>query len=407
MRILVIHEYNFPYGGGEQHLQHTCQALREMGHRVALVCAHDRNHGFLPADACYGIQRSFGLRSGRRVLPSVMEVLAREGPDVVFLNGLGSLFISPHIIGRIVRRWPTASYVHHLDVICPTGRKVVPKDDQPCKWAAGFHCFREGCIDSLDGTRFNALRRAVISLWRMREVRRCRLVIVPSEYVRRECVRNGFPIDRLRILPYFTARGRVPVDEPVGHLVLWVGRVEGGKGLDQFLRSLALLSGRAWQAEVAGDGPGLEDAILLAGHLGLSDRVTFLGRLPGGDLDAHYARSRLLVFTSTWTETFGQVGIEAMAFGRPVVAYDAGGTAEWLEDGQTGFLVPRGDCARMAEHIASLLEDDLLWRRMGTAARRQVECRFRPEQHLLRLVGAFEEAVRLHRGEPIDVADVA
>lgn len=398
MRILVIHEYNLPYGGGEQYLQSVCQALREMGHRVALVCAQDRNQGFLPADACYGIERSFGFRTGWRVLSSVENILDRERPDVVFLNGLGRLFVSPLIIRRIVQGWPSVSFVHHLDLICPTGRKVIPGDDQACAWPMGQSCLRKGCVGSMGGPLIDRLRVMAIGLWRMWTMRHCRVVIVPSQYVQRECIRNGFPPERLRVLSYFTAKGRGPVNDPVEPRILWVGRGEAGKGLDEFLRSLARLPDRAWRAVVVGDGSGLADAVGLAAQLGLSDRVAFLGRVAGEELDAWYASSRLLVFSSTWAETFGQVGIEAMAFGRPVVAFDVGGSQEWLVDGRSGFLVPREDTVGLADRMASLLADDDLCRRMGRAGREYVDQRFRPEHHLLSLVEIFHEAVRLHRG---------
>ena len=407
MRILVVHEFNFRFGGGEQYLYEICHALREMGHRVALVCARDKNQGYLPVDVSYGIERSFGLRTGRRVFPFVRQVLDQERPDLLFLNGLGCLFLSPHIIGKLVAGWPTVAFVHHLDLICPTGRKIIPKADRPCGWAAGHHCLREGCVGLLDASRVNALRRALVALWRMRVLRRSGMVIVPSEFVRRECLRNGFAPGRLQILPPFTPKGRGPLPDPVGHRILWAGRLEDGKGLDHFLRSLRRLPGRGWEALVVGEGPGRAKAMELAAALGLSQAVTFLGRLDGDELDTAYASSRLLVMTSTWAETFGQVGIEAMAFGRPVVAYDAGGTTEWLEDGRTGFLVQRGDCVRLAERVTLLLEDDLLWRRMGTAALQEVERRFRPEQHVQGLVQAFEVTIRASRGETIDLADVA
>lgn len=407
MRILVIHEYNLPYGGGEQYLHDTCEALRKLGHRVSLVCAEDRNQGFLPVDTCHGIKRSVGFRTGRQVLTSVEDIFHRERPDLVFLNGIGRLFMSPVVLHRVVRSWPTVLFVHHMDLICPTGRKVIPSNDRLCEWAQGISCFRKGCVRSIEGSLFDRPRGVLINLWRMRVLRRCGLVIVPSQYVRRECIRNGFPPRQLRVLPCFTTKGRRPIKNATGSQILWVGRGEAGKGLDQFLRSLALLRDRVWRAVVVGDGPDLDRAVNQAAELGLRDRVTFVGRLVGEELDVYYASSRLLVFTPSWMETFGQVGIETMAFGRPVVASDVGGPSEWLVDGLTGFMVPRGDYAGMADRIAWLLEDDPLWCRMSKAARERVEEQFRLEHHLPRLVQVFEEAIGMHQSVAVNSANDA
>jgi glycosyltransferase involved in cell wall biosynthesis len=70
-----------------------------------------------------------------------------------------------------------------------------------------------------------------------------------------------------------------------------------------------------------------------------------------------------------WPEPFGAVGLEAMRYGLPVVAFDAGGIAEWLDHGENGFLVPHMDCAQFAARVEHLLRDKPLARRMGAAGR--------------------------------------
>jgi UDP-glucose:tetrahydrobiopterin glucosyltransferase len=63
-----------------------------------------------------------------------------------------------------------------------------------------------------------------------------------------------------------------------------------------------------------------------------------------------------LVMTSKWIEAFGNVAIEALACGLPVVAYDRGGPAEIVVDGATGFLVPPDDTAAVARAVGRLGE---------------------------------------------------
>jgi D-inositol-3-phosphate glycosyltransferase len=67
------------------------------------------------------------------------------------------------------------------------------------------------------------------------------------------------------------------------------------------------------------------------------------------------------------------VALEAMACGTPVIASDVGGLAELVQDGETGFLVPGGDPAAMAERLRCMLSDQELLARLGRQAANYAE----------------------------------
>ncbi len=85
--------------------------------------------------------------------------------------------------------------------------------------------------------------------------------------------------------------------------------------------------------------------------LGLTGRVTLLGTLSPPELAARLRQSHLLAVPSSY-EGFGIVYLEAMRFGLPVIAGDAGGPREIVSHGVTGFLVPPGDTAALARYLA-------------------------------------------------------
>ncbi len=95
--------------------------------------------------------------------------------------------------------------------------------------------------------------------------------------------------------------------------------------------------------------------------------------LDRAELLDEYAKSYCVVAPVLWDEPFGLIAVEAMATGRPVVAYDAGDMSELIEDGITGLLVPRGDIEGLQGAVERLLDDEPLARRMGVAGRRRVE----------------------------------
>jgi len=153
-------------------------------------------------------------------------------------------------------------------------------------------------------------------------------------------------------------------------LAIYVGRLGPEKGLDVALRSLhevRRVSGDRVRFALAGDGPFGETARRLA-----PPDTVFMGRLTGTELSEFYASADLFVFPST-TDTFGNVLLEAMASGLPVVAADAGPTRELLAD-RTGITFPAGDSGTLAKLILELAGDperrSLLGRRALSFARR-------------------------------------
>ena len=163
--------------------------------------------------------------------------------------------------------------------------------------------------------------------------------------------------------------------------VLFVGQVIRGKGVDLMLKALSCLMGE-WQATIVGEGNHLESCKQLAEQLGISERVRFAGWVPHAQLDEYYRSARMLVVPSRWPEPFGMVGIEAMARGRPVVAFANGGIPDWLDHEHTGFLVAEADLSGMASAIQALLDDVALADRMGRAGSEHVQKSFSHKVYL-------------------------
>jgi len=189
-------------------------------------------------------------------------------------------------------------------------------------------------------------------------------------------------------------RERSPVDEKRKVRLLAAARLVRDKGLDILLRALAgsdtgrtgnaPLFPSGWKLVVAGDGPERARLGHLAGKLDLSDRVEFVGWQ--GDTLPMYDRADIVVLPSR-REAAGISVMEAMARGCAVVASDAGGMPELVEDGVTGTLVPAGDVTALAIALSSLMRDPALRRRLGASARQRAEAAFswdRPVQSLYR-----------------------
>ena len=156
--------------------------------------------------------------------------------------------------------------------------------------------------------------------------------------------------------------------------VLFVGSLIPRKGLLTLLESLTLSRTGDWVLTVA--GPRTADAVY-ARHVdravrewGLQDRVRMLDHLDDAGLAAELRAHHVLAVPSTY-EGFGIVYLEAMGFGVVPIGSTAGGAAEIIEDGTSGFLVPPGDSRALAAVITRLGADRVLLASCARAARKR------------------------------------
>jgi len=107
-----------------------------------------------------------------------------------------------------------------------------------------------------------------------------------------------------------------------------------------------------------------------------SIKILDLGYLMSLDLQAAvYSAADVFVMPSLY-EAFGQVALESMACGTPVVSFDSGGPRDIVKDGQTGYLAEWNNVEDLANKILMMLEDKQVANNMGSAARRLVEEKF-------------------------------
>jgi glycosyltransferase involved in cell wall biosynthesis len=115
--------------------------------------------------------------------------------------------------------------------------------------------------------------------------------------------------------------------------------------------------------------------------------------VPNAQVMAAWARASVAVVPSIWHEPMGQVAIEAMLVGCPVVASDVGGLRDIVEHGVTGLRVPPGDPDALAAALDGLLADPAARQRMGAAGRVRAR-RFEVSEVAPQVLAVFEDALR-------------
>lgn len=331
-------------------------ALHEAGARVTVLPLAPEVRDLRRDDTADQGRRST-LRAAGGYAWQLARQLRREQPDLVHTVSLKAALYGG-LAGRLARR-PVVWHIHDL---------VDPQH--------------------LPAPTVRAVRRASRRLPRLVMANSAATLASLGEAPRGRVVPNPVPEPRWTAAP---AAGRIRTVGMVGRIAPW-------KGQDLFLQAFAeaFPAPSRTRAVVAGAalfGEDEFDARLrsLARALQIRDRVDFLGHVD--DVDLVLAELDALVHCSVLPEPFGQVIVEAMAAGVPVIAAAAGGPTEIVTDGVDGLLTASGDVGELAFALARLDYDPALRRRLSQGGFRRAAS-YSPANAADAVVQAYAEALR-------------
>ncbi|HWF18290.1 MAG TPA: glycosyltransferase family 4 protein [Verrucomicrobiae bacterium] len=345
----------------------TASELKQRGHQIAIL--HGKSTGKSESTWRETFSDCFDLTNGNASNTAASAIFQFQ-PDAVYVHKMADLAV---IKALVQSGCPLVRMVHDHDLYCMRSYKYNPLTRNICTRATSPYCiFPCGAVlarkrDSGMPFKFVSYRAKQRELAFNRKFHR---MIVATEYMRNELVRNEFDPAKIEIhapAPPAIENNQHSSFSP-RNLILYVGQIIRGKGVDVLLESLAEVRA-PFECIILGQGSARAQCEALSRDLGLNRRVHFKGYVPPEELQKHLCEASVAVMSSVWPEPFGAAGLEAMRQGLPVVAFDAGGIREWLVDGQTGFLVPWMDRAAFAARIEELLRDKKLARRLGEQAR--------------------------------------
>jgi glycosyltransferase involved in cell wall biosynthesis len=291
------------------------------------------------------------IRSAIGFIRTLRRAIRQIKPDVVHTNSLKS-----DVLGGLAARWVRVPLVWHL-------RDRVADDYLPWKVVRVF--------------RFLSRRvpHVIIAVSRgsMQTLLPEGTTVYPENM---RVVYDGTP--DLEELP---ASHDAPPPPGYAPRIAIVGRISRWKGQHIFIRAAERVLRRFPNAHfqivgsaMFGQEPYELEVRQLAKDLKIADKVEFTGFR--ADVKAMIGRQDLLVHASITGEPFGQVVMEGMAQGKPIVATNGGGMPEVIDHGVTGLLVPMGDDAAMADAIETFLADPATARQFGRKGWERVRDRF-------------------------------
>ena len=214
-------------------------------------------------------------------------------------------------------------------------------------------------------------------------------------------VYNGVRLEHVRNVAADTKQrvrrsANIPLDRIVVAMVARLYPVKGHKGMLQMMPAIAKGAPNV-TLMIVGDGPERADLETMVDQLKLRAHVVFVGHR--NDVPDMLAAADLAVMPSL-SEGLGVAAIEALAAGKPVVAFDTGGLREVVTDGADGRVVKAGDHAAFSEAVISLAQDPQRIRVWGDRGAALAE-RFSVEAHVTRLVQCYEESANSSSTPPL------
>src|SRR5258706_200358 len=396
MRILFVHERFGALGGAEANILLTAGELRRQGHNVTVL--QGSGTGRSEAQWHEVFTSSLPLQK-KDFSESVQSTLWGFEADVIYVHKMPDLQVMEILLASGI---PVVRMVHDHDLYCMRSYKYNFLTRQICRRAASAYCVF-GCGAFLARNREGKFPFKWVSYFaKRREIRinqKCARMIVATQYMRDEIVRNGFDPKKVDVLAPVPRPSDTTVRSNFNssrNLLLFAGQIIRGKGVDVLLQSLAQVK-VPFECIILGDGGHRSYCEQLSRELGLESKVHFRGFVPQSEIKEYYREASAVVLSSVWPEPFGAIGLEGMRYGLPVIAFDAGGIKEWLIDGYNGWLVPWMDKPAFAARVEHLLQDKQAARKMGENALKLASSQFDFSHYISGLESVLERVVAATR----------
>ena len=402
MKIIQANKFYFMQGGAERYMLDVSSWLQLQGHEVIQFAMQNQDNletgyeKYFPSFVQTGrVTKNWqGVRTLSRMVYSLearrkmATLITDTKPDIAHIHNIYSQ-LSPSILDTLRdQKIPTVMTVHDHHLISPQYNiwaHGCGKDYRDVGVVRGtlsrFH--KDSVMASFAQTAAYRFHR-----WLKIYERGVDLFMCPSQYMKRQLVRRGFPEEKIRV-NYFGIDPHVftPHFDHDGYF-FYAGRLSNEKGIETIIHAAKIIGDV--KVKIAGRGPEMERLHHLAHDV---PNVEFLGFRSREEVMELYRGAIAVLLPSRVHENFPLMVLEALASGKPVIASDVGGVSEMIDDRVNGFLVSPMDVFGWVESMMRLAYDDRLQQTMSRAARTTVEHRFRLEDHYQRLMGMYQEVL--------------
>lgn len=318
----------------------------------------------------------------------------------------------PMLIGR------TAAYLSKKYSI-PLTFTYHTRYEQYLCYVKGIRMLEQGAsrgdtrISRLEGKILYGIQEKIVPAYLNTFLKRCQHIFAPTagmkDYLINGC---GFDPAHIDILPTGIEEAHFCVTEEEKAwvrsnyqaenipLFLSVSRMAHEKNVSFLLQSIAKFKqqyGRPFRLLMVGDGPNRKDYEEECAALGIRDEVIFTGKVLNSKIAPYFAAADAFVFASK-SETQGIVILEAFAGATPVIALDATGVSDLVEDGRNGLLCMEENCDIFSGKILDYVTNSTLSRQLSEGALKSAE-EYREEAVAQKAIRIYNNIIAEYRAE--------
>ncbi|HHD92497.1 MAG TPA: glycosyltransferase [Candidatus Portnoybacteria bacterium] len=370
MKILEINKFNFSKGGDDKHFIDLVTLLRATGNEVAVFSMHHPNNEYSSWNKYFvsyvGNNHQVStlkqrIKGGLRMFYSweakrkINQLLDNFQPDIVHLHNIYHQ-ISPSILPEIKKRQiPIVMTLHDYNLICPN----YSMDCRGISWGkmrnkSGLSFIKNRCFK-------NSYLKSFLAVLKFQFHKRLNIYeknidqyISPSQFTKNIFVKNGFPEDKISVLPHFydpkniNEKSQIDISQKY---ILYVGRIsneKGAKRLEEVFKELKIKNVSLYLAGKKDENFVVEKA----------ENIKYLGFLSQRELVGYIKNALFIVSFSRLPETFGLCALEALANGKPFIGFNSGAYGEIIENGENGYICQNEN--EIKEKIKKLINNEKL-----------------------------------------------
>jgi glycosyltransferase involved in cell wall biosynthesis len=353
-------------GGAQENTILTCEGLRLRGHDVALIAGTETGpEGSLWPQAEARCGRTMRVASMCRAARPLEDWRCARALTRIFRDERFDVVHTHSSKAGIIGRW--AAHRAGVRLVVHTIHGMSFNRTQPALIRA-FYALLE--------RRAARWTHAFISVADAMTDQAVSAGIAPRE--RFATIRSGMETDHFAPDEITRAEMRCKWNVPQGAVVVGtIARLFRNKGYENLLQAMPRIVEQCPNIHFVwvGDGAQREEYVTALAKLNLRSRVHLTGLVPPTEIPAILTGFDVLVHTSAW-EGLPRAIVQAALTEVPAVSFDNDGAPEAIDDGQTGYLVPLGDTATLADRVAELIANPGRRRTMGQAGRAKCTAMF-------------------------------
>jgi glycosyltransferase involved in cell wall biosynthesis len=356
LKIVLINDYGYPVGGAERYFfklqqgfsRKGCQVITissdSIAHRSSLLNGFDTDYQLPHTGNFFNLDSVFSLKN----YYYLKKILKKIKPDIVHIQNC-IYALSPSVIFAAYS-YPMVVTLHDYSSICIGDKRTFKGEicrEQFCNCCGRGKKFFSR--DSLEVYKRKVLQQALKRATK----------IAPSEYLKREFLKNG--VIEIEVVPHPCEDSLVRISPASQRKknFLFLGRLVEQKGVEVLVRAFAKISSKNPESKllIAGHGQLESKLKYLASSLGIDEQVVFYGWVDKVKRTKLFQESLVLMLPSIWPEVAGLSLYEAASCGLPAIASSVGGIPEFIIHNENGFLVPHADVDSLALQMQAVLDN--------------------------------------------------